>query len=1145
MADKISNKSLADLISDGVQTGDAVADSVPAQDVPALDQRDVPDMSYKPDLRDIPDLAYQHGTASTEDDARVEQFQRAQAMAENEQKAQEAIKNIPLVDMMVAPRVSKLQALARAGLTPAPSVGRQLGASALDALYLIPSFLKNIPNQAGVTLGHVLSGTPLTKENTQAQLRGENAPGVGKAVNVAEGILSNVGPGMAGGLIKGAGKGAAALGEKLLADKAAGELAKQTTKEALLPSLIKAGQKSAVKSIPWAATPAVNQYQEQGKVDVKEAGLGAGGILLLGAASPALLKGAGGLGLGVAKAAKGVGGTIMYGGKPINDFMRNLAYRSIFNRIGAPNMAFKDPSLPGADIEKSMPETLLKNNIISGNDALKDEEGNVISKPVTGGHHFQRDVINNISAHMDQVARPQLLNALKKVDKENAETLRSFATDVTGDKQWNAIKELAYSGKNIYENSRPAQGGEGAELQVPSTVNAESFKASTPYRTSLNRIALWIKNITQENRAIYKTDGLGKFVDEEGNVVPESKKVIDPIKLFKFTLKPEQSTDPVENWSDELKDALVVKHDALERPPSNTLFSPRARQIFNDRINNEFETNLKFGLEGSERDDLNKILDEKANENETGPLSYDEARDKYIRSLIKDKTINPAEVKDMSVDERINKMMHDDKYRMNLQQLQQLKEVVSKMTHFKHGVNDADAAAMAKVYNSFYMQLKNTIEDGVAPKDEAGNPIPLKDAKGNIQRPLSDVEDANQTMSNLMASKNALLRSMPRAERKNMPDLRDIANLGMTVMAGAHTGGLGAIVKAAPWANWALKQPRVANLMYEMSKGAPLPGMQQLGKKMAGTAQTVAEHAPYVAPYLKSKLGDLFKKNSLNEEGAIGTEKAIGNLQQTKSDNFKNWFGDYEKEPEKASKIVDKRGKPLVVYHGTASDFSTFNAGAPTNFGNIKNKINFFTREPAQASSYAKAAANANLTREIMPQKIIQSITDNNRKIQKKLISGGDLSDDMSKMNDLYNSSEYKKYSKKIMNTMNSKNYVPEGANVKPVYLNIRNPYHSNLQIESEEGFNTEIRYAKKHGYDGIIFDKLGTEEDAIPGVNQQYIVPFSNNQIKSAIGNSGRFSRAVNDIRGNTALKMTAGTSAAGLAGLTALAAMKKKNEK
>ena len=51
---------------------------------------------------------------------------------------------------------------------------------------------------------------------------------------------------------------------------------------------------------------------------------------------------------------------------------------------------------------------------------------------------------------------------------------------------------------------------------------------------------------------------------------------------------------------------------------------------------------------------------------------------------------------------------------------------------------------------------------------------------------------------------------------------------------------------------------------------------------------------------------------------------------QTHSDNFKRWFGDWENDPENASKVVDDQGRPLVVWHGTPSgnEFYTFERGA-------------------------------------------------------------------------------------------------------------------------------------------------------------------------------------------------------------------------
>ena len=35
----------------------------------------------------------------------------------------------------------------------------------------------------------------------------------------------------------------------------------------------------------------------------------------------------------------------------------------------------------------------------------------------------------------------------------------------------------------------------------------------------------------------------------------------------------------------------------------------------------------------------------------------------------------------------------------------------------------------------------------------------------------------------------------------------------------------------------------------------------------------------------------------------------------TRAEAFKDWFGDWENDPENASKVVDENGEPFVVYH--------------------------------------------------------------------------------------------------------------------------------------------------------------------------------------------------------------------------------------
>lgn len=77
-------------------------------------------------------------------------------------------------------------------------------------------------------------------------------------------------------------------------------------------------------------------------------------------------------------------------------------------------------------------------------------------------------------------------------------------------------------------------------------------------------------------------------------------------------------------------------------------------------------------------------------------------------------------------------------------------------------------------------------------------------------------------------------------------------------------------------------------------------------------------------------------------------ERIPGEHPHIRTPEFKNWFGDWEKEPDKASKVVDGEGKPLVVYHGTWKDFDTFDTEGGSDLGSHFGSLN-------QASDFAKA----------------------------------------------------------------------------------------------------------------------------------------------------------------------------------------------
>jgi len=92
-----------------------------------------------------------------------------------------------------------------------------------------------------------------------------------------------------------------------------------------------------------------------------------------------------------------------------------------------------------------------------------------------------------------------------------------------------------------------------------------------------------------------------------------------------------------------------------------------------------------------------------------------------------------------------------------------------------------------------------------------------------------------------------------------------------------------------------------------------------------------------VNKFLKKASGEKVKKAYLQDDdlmkyaegGLIAPNGKKSNLtpeqyKLVRTPEFKAWFGDWENDPENASKVVDENGEPLVVYHGTTKDFNVF-----------------------------------------------------------------------------------------------------------------------------------------------------------------------------------------------------------------------------
>lgn len=78
-------------------------------------------------------------------------------------------------------------------------------------------------------------------------------------------------------------------------------------------------------------------------------------------------------------------------------------------------------------------------------------------------------------------------------------------------------------------------------------------------------------------------------------------------------------------------------------------------------------------------------------------------------------------------------------------------------------------------------------------------------------------------------------------------------------------------------------------------------------------------------------------------------------------ENLRAWMGD--------SKVVDENGSPLVVYHGTAGDFDSFDtgrSGSAIDAGKLGEGL-YFTQDPGWAEGYAKNAARNGGNAKILP----------------------------------------------------------------------------------------------------------------------------------------------------------------------------------
>lgn len=219
----------------------------------------------------------------------------------------------------------------------------------------------------------------------------------------------------------------------------------------------------------------------------------------------------------------------------------------------------------------------------------------------------------------------------------------------------------------------------------------------------------------------------------------------------------------------------------------------------------------------------------------------------------------------------------------------------------------------------------------------------------------------------------------------------------------------------------------------------------------------------------------------------------------TDTPEFKRWFGN--------SKAVDKNGKPLVLYHGTRQDFTAFDKGklgAATEAASASKGF-FFSNRPQTAESY---------TNIVLPDEKAahDALFDEGTKLRKSAFRSRspDPKKRAERMNRLAREGDELLQQASEMRR--------QGGNVMPVYLSMKNPlvYDMKGKRYRDQSYSDIIERAISEGRDGVI---IKNTYDAVlgDGIADDVYVIFDPKQVKSAIGNSGKFDPDVDDITGST----------------------------
>ena len=210
------------------------------------------------------------------------------------------------------------------------------------------------------------------------------------------------------------------------------------------------------------------------------------------------------------------------------------------------------------------------------------------------------------------------------------------------------------------------------------------------------------------------------------------------------------------------------------------------------------------------------------------------------------------------------------------------------------------------------------------------------------------------------------------------------------------------------------------------------------------------------------------------------TELTYRQWVQVRTPAFKEWFGDWENDPDNASKVVNpETGEPLVVYHGTSSEFTVFEHGNQ-GFDPIESDGYFFTDNYEAAEAYIEnggvvmeAFLNARNPFSLNDKNDVGLIND--------AIEEGELADEVHGV------------SPPIFNV---------SSNAWDDIVQEAESYSKSMRELPNYMLNSVLNWVHEDGRDAVLM------RDASRDVSEyQAFAVFSPNQIKSATDNSGAFS--------------------------------------